>query len=146
MAGRLRRLAGPAIGSACVLTLILSFVIARAGDEPQPDGPVVPAIPASESAAATPASLLGRADGLPALAPEPPKPEPTPVRAPAPPAPAPAPPPAPARDVPPPEPEAAYTPPPVPVTPAPPPPTPAPQPAPPPEPDPAPPVYFDDSG
>jgi hypothetical protein len=142
MAGRLRRLAGPAIGSACVLTLILSFVIARAGEEPRPDGPVVPAMPASEPGAAAPASLLGRAHGLPALAPEPPKP--TPVRAPEPPAPAP--PPAPARDMPPPAPEAAYTPPPVPVAPAPPPPTPAPQPAPRPEPEPAPPVYFDDSG
>ena len=140
MPGRLRK---AAIGSACVLALGLSFVVARAGGEPQADDPVVPVIPATKPAAETTTSQLGQAHGLPALAPARPKPakrrSATPKATAAPP-PAPAAP-APAAPAPPSEP--AYTPPPAPVTPA------QPRPAPPPtpsQPDPSPPVYFDDSG
>jgi hypothetical protein len=145
MPGRLSRIGRPAIWSACVLALIVSFVVARSGEGP-PDDPLVPAVGANEPAATT-TSALGRADGLPALAPQPPRREPPPVKAPAPPAPAPAPEPAsePAPAAPAPVPEPAYTPPPDPVTP-PPAPVPAPQAEPAPEPDPSPPVYFDDSG
>jgi hypothetical protein len=137
MPGRLRK---AAIGGACVLALGLSFVVARAGGEPQADDPVVPVVPATKPAAETTTSQLGQAHGLPALAPARPKPAKrraaTPkVSAPPPAAPAPAAPAPPA--------EAAYTPPPVPVTPAQ--PRPAPPPTPP-QPDPSPPVYFDDSG
>jgi hypothetical protein len=143
MSGRLRRIR-PAIGIACVLALTLSFVVARTGGEPQADGTLVPAIPATESAAAATRSVLGQARGLPALAPEPPRPpKREPAQAAAPPAPpaAPAPAPAPA-----PPPEPAYTPPPEPVSPAEPTPEPAPPEPPAPQPDPSPPVYFDDSG
>jgi hypothetical protein len=149
MPGRMRRVGWPVIGGACVLALILSFVVARAGEEPRPDARLVPAIPANEPAASTPTSALGRAQELPALAPEPPKPKPSPAKAPDPPAPAPTPKPAPPLAAPPPA-EPAYTPPPVPVPPAQPAPAPAPapapQPAPPPQPEPSPPVSFDDSG
>jgi hypothetical protein len=149
MPGRLRRAARPAIGSACVLALALSFVVARAGGEPQADDPVLPAIPQTTPAAATTTSLLGRAHDLPALAPARPKPakrKPQAAETPARPSAATAPAPAPAAPAPPSEP--AYTPP-VPVTPAQPVPEPAPQPSPesaPAQPDPPPPVYFDDSG
>jgi hypothetical protein len=151
MSGRLRQAAKPAIAAACVLTLALSFVVARAGGEPQADDPVRPAIPETRPAAATTTDVLGEADGLPALAPkrlERPKPakrKPAVAKKPAPKASAPAPAPA----APPPASEPAYTPPPAPVAPAQPAPPPAPQPAPqsaPPQPDPSPPVYFDDSG
>jgi hypothetical protein len=145
MPGRMRRVGWPVIGGACVLALILSFVVARAGEEPRPDDRLVPAIPGTEPAAPTPTSALGPAQELPALAPGPPKPKPSPAPAPDPPAPAPAPKPAPPPAAQPPA-EPAYTPPAVPVPPPQPAPAPAPQPAPPPEPEPPPPVYFDDSG
>jgi len=147
MPGRMTRVGWAVIGGACVLALVLSFVVASAGDEPRPDARVVPKIPATEPPASTPTSALGRAQELPALAAKPPKPKPAPAKAPDPPAPAPEPAPPPAARPPA---EPAYTPPPVPVTPvqpAPAPaPAPAPQPAPSPPPDPPPPVYFDDSG
>jgi hypothetical protein len=143
MPGHLKRLARPAVGIACVLALTLSFVVARAGGEPQA-GTLVPAIPATEPAAAATTSVLGPARGLPALAPEPPRP---PKREPAPAATAPAPKAAPApAPAPAPPPESAYTPPPEPVTPAEPTPEPAPPELPAPQPDPSPPIYFDDSG
>jgi outer membrane biosynthesis protein TonB len=144
MSGQLKRIARPAIGIACILALTLSFVLARAGAEPQDDGTLVPAIPATEPAAAKTTSVLGPARGLPGLAPESPRP---PKREPAPPATPPAPPAAPApAPAPAPPPEPAYTPRPEPVTPAPPTPEPAPPEPPAPQPDPSPPVYFDDSG
>jgi hypothetical protein len=146
MPGRLKRAARPAVGCACVLALTLSFVVSRAGGEPQADHPVVPVIPTTKPAAATTTSLLGPAHGLPALAPERPKPAKRKPAAAEAPAPAPAPRPAPAPAAPPAAPEPAYTPPPVPVTPAQPPPQQPPPAAPPPQPDPPPPVYFDDSG
>ena len=77
MPGRLRK---AAIGSACVLALGLSFVVARAGGEPQADDPVVPVIPATKPAAETTTSQLGQAHGLPALAPARPKPRQAPGR------------------------------------------------------------------
>jgi hypothetical protein len=150
MSGRLSRAVRPAIASACVLTLALSFVVARAGGEPQAEDPFRPAIPETKPAAPTPTDVLGEADGLPALAPKrPERPKPAKrkraaAKAPAPAAPAPAPAPAAPR----PAPEPAYTPPPAPVAPAQPvqqAPEPAPQAAPP-QSDPSPPVYFDDSG
>jgi hypothetical protein len=147
MSGRLRRAAGPVIGGACLLALAISFVVARAGGDPQGDDPVRAAIPETKPAAAMTTSLLGRAHELPPLAPERPKPakrKPAPAATPAPPPAAPAP--APARAAPPPVSEPAYTPPPVPVTPAQPAPVPAPEPPPPAQPEPSPPVYFDDSG
>ena len=143
MPRRLGRVATPAVGTACILALALSFVVARGGGEPQADDPLAPAIPTTKPAAAITTPLLGRAHDLPPLAPAPPKPAKR--RSPAPespvPAPAtPAPSPEPAPYV---EPEPAYTPPPVSVAPA----QPAPEPGPaPPQPDPPPPVYFDDSG
>ena len=143
MPGRLRRAAKPAVGGACVLALTLSFVVSRAGGEPQADDTVVPVIPTTKPAAVKTTSLLGPAHELPPLARERPKPakrKPAAAEAPAP-----APRPAPAPAAPPAAPEPAYTPPPVPVTPAQ--PTPQPPPAaPPPQTDPPPPVYFDDSG
>jgi hypothetical protein len=129
-----------------VLALGISFVVARAGGEPQADDRVVPVIPATKPAAETTTSQLGQAHGLPALAPARPKPAKrraaTPKASAAPP-PAPAAPAAPAAAAPAPPSQPAYTPPPVPVTPV------QPRPAPPPtpsQPDPSPPVYFDDSG
>jgi hypothetical protein len=144
MPGRLKQLTRPAIAVACVVALTLSFVVARAGGEPQADETVVPAITPTKPVAATTSSGLGPARGLPALAPEPPKPPKPKPAPPARPAPRPAAP-APAPEAPPTAPEPAYTPPPVPVSPAQPPPEPA-QPPAPPQPDPSPPVYFDDSG
>lgn len=148
MPGRLKRATRPASAIACVVALTLSFVVARAGGEPQADEAAIPAITPTKHVAATTSEGLGLARGLPALAPEPPKPRKPRKRKPAPPeppaaspaAPAPAPAPAPA------EPEPAYTPPPTPVVPAQPAPEPVSPPAPPPQPDPSPPVYFDDSG
>ena len=89
MSGRLRK---AAIGSACVLALGLSFVVARAGGEPQAHDRVVPVIPATKPAVETTTSQLGQAHGLPALAPARPKPAKRPpatpkASAPAPPAP-----------------------------------------------------------
>ena len=143
MPRRLRRVTRPAIGVACVVARTLSFVVARAGGEPQADE--IPAITPTKRVAAPTSPGLGPARGLPALAAEPPKPrkrKPAPPKPPAAPpaAPAPAPAPEPA------EPEPAYTPPPAPVVPAQPAPEPVSPPVPPPEPDPSPPVYFDDSG
>ncbi len=100
MPGRLRRAAKPAVGGACVLALTLSFVVSRAGGEPQADDAVVPVIPTTKPAAVKTTSLLGPAHELPPLARERPKPakrKPAAAEAPAPaprPAPAPAAPPA----------------------------------------------------